>query len=111
MTEQQEAKEPVSEGGGLQIRRVGLLAGALLLVIRLYQRLIAPLWPVLFGPNAGCRFYPSCSHYTAEALRVHGAFRGTALGAWRILRCTPLSKGGLDPVPPRHRAAPSCVRR
>jgi hypothetical protein len=46
-----------------------------------------------------CRFFPSCSHYAQEAIRVHGALRGSALAAWRVLRCGPFSGGGFDPVP------------
>lgn len=46
-----------------------------------------------------CRFYPSCSHYAEEAIRTHGAIRGSALGAWRIARCGPFTKGGVDRVP------------
>jgi putative membrane protein insertion efficiency factor len=50
---------------------------------------------------ARCRFHPSCSAYAEEAIRTHGAIRGTALAVWRLLRCSPLTAGGLDPVPPR----------
>ena len=46
-----------------------------------------------------CRFHPTCSGYAADAIRVHGATRGTALAVWRVLRCSPLTAGGLDPVP------------
>ncbi len=71
------------------------LAVALLsLPIRFYRYFISPL----LGQN--CRFAPSCSAYALEALAVHGALRGTALGAWRILRCNPWGGSGFDPVPP-----------
>jgi len=49
-----------------------------------------------------CRFYPSCSAYGEEAVRTHGAFKGSAMTAWRIARCNPFGTGGTDPVPPRH---------
>jgi len=61
--------------------------------IRLYQRFLSPLLP------PSCRFTPSCSRYTVEAIQKHGAVRGCLLGAWRILRCNPFGKGGYDPVP------------
>jgi uncharacterized protein len=52
------------------------------------------------GMLAGrCRFYPSCSAYALEAVRVHGAVKGSLLAVWRVLRCSPLTPGGLDPVP------------
>ncbi len=64
--------------------------------VRLYQ---AALRPVL-GPN--CRFTPSCSDYALDALAAHGAVRGSALAARRVLRCNPWCQGGHDPVPPAH---------
>ncbi|XBH21273.1 membrane protein insertion efficiency factor YidD [Jonesiaceae bacterium BS-20] len=51
------------------------------------------------GPR--CRFYPSCSNYAVQAVRVHGAFKGTGLALWRILRCNPWNLGGIDDVPPK----------
>lgn len=48
-----------------------------------------------------CRFYPTCSHYAEEAVRVHGAFKGSAMATWRIARCGPFTDGGVDHVPPR----------
>lgn len=58
-----------------------------------------------------CRYYPSCSTYAVEALRVHGPLRGTALASSRLLRCHPWSPGGIDEVPPAARpAAPSAAR-
>jgi uncharacterized protein len=67
--------------------------------VRLYQWLLAPLIPLLFGPTGGCRFQPTCSHYALEALRVHGLFGGLYLTARRLLRCHPFHSGGDDPVP------------
>ena len=72
------------------------MSKVLIALVRVYQVVISPL----IGPR--CRFYPSCSNYAIEAMRVHGALRGSGLVAWRVLRCNPLSNGGLDPVPPRH---------
>lgn len=63
--------------------------------ISLYQGAISPL----LGPR--CRFYPSCSHYAAEAVAVHGAAKGTLLGIKRLLRCHPFNSGGVDLVPER----------
>lgn len=62
-------------------------------VIRLYQRFISPWLP------KACRFEPSCSEYTAQAILKHGILKGTYLGIRRILRCHPFNPGGLDPVP------------
>lgn len=47
-----------------------------------------------------CRFYPTCSHYAEDAIRLHGAVRGSVLAAWRIARCGPFTAGGVDHVPP-----------
>ncbi|MEU2650710.1 membrane protein insertion efficiency factor YidD [Streptomyces albidoflavus] len=69
----------------------------LLALIKLYQWTISPL----LGPV--CKYYPSCSHYGYGAIDRHGAIKGTALTAWRILRCNPWSLGGVDHVPPRKR--------
>lgn len=71
-----------------------VFARALILPIRGYQRFISPLLPPV------CRFYPSCSAYAVEALRVHGALYGLWLGIRRIARCHPFTRGGYDPVPP-----------
>ena len=70
-----------------------------LALITAYQRTASPLLPVLFGPACGCRFYPSCSHYAAEAIATHGTLRGSWLSARRLLKCTPLHPGGVDLVP------------
>jgi len=45
-----------------------------------------------------CKYYPTCSAYAAEAVERYGAFRGSCMAVWRILRCNPFSKGGYDPV-------------
>jgi putative membrane protein insertion efficiency factor len=82
-----------------------LPARALLALIAIYQRTLSPALPGLFGAGCGCRFAPTCSHYAADAIRTHGALIGAALAARRLVRCTPLSAGGFDPVP-----APRCAR-
>lgn len=60
--------------------------------IRLYQRVLSPMMP------ARCKYHPSCSEYAVQAIRMHGVMRGLVLAGWRILRCNPLSNGGIDPV-------------
>ena len=65
----------------------------LLLLIKGYKKGISPL----LGNN--CRFYPTCSAYTYEAIEKHGVFRGISLGIRRILKCQPFHPGGYDPVP------------
>ncbi|HNR32866.1 MAG TPA: membrane protein insertion efficiency factor YidD [Candidatus Hydrogenedentes bacterium] len=67
-------------------------------LIRQYQRLLSP-WL-----GRSCRFYPTCSQYAIEAIETHGVLKGVGLAVWRILRCQPFCKGGIDPVPPRRRA-------
>jgi len=81
-------------------RGQGLAATAAIGLIRLYQNTASPALPAIFGPSYGCRFYPSCSHYAAEAVATHGALRGSYLAARRVIKCTPFHPGGNDPVPP-----------
>jgi len=70
-----------------------MISKILTAIIRFYQKAISPLkFPT-------CRFYPTCSNYFVEALRLHGLIKGSYLGIWRILRCNPFVKGGYDPVP------------
>ncbi len=66
-----------------------------LLLLRGYKLGISPF----LGQN--CRFYPSCSDYAAEAIREHGAVKGSALAARRLCKCHPWHPGGFDPVPTR----------
>ena len=63
-------------------------------LIRLYRRYLSPL-----KPHPTCRFTPTCSAYALEAFEKRGFFAGLALTRWRILRCSPLSPAGYDPVP------------
>ena len=62
-------------------------------LIRLYQLTLSPLLP------PSCRFTPSCSHYTYEAIDKYGLIKGSWMGFKRILRCNPFNAGGYDPVP------------
>jgi len=62
-------------------------------LIRIYQLFISPI----LGPS--CRYYPSCSQYAIEAVKIHGIFKGSFLAVRRVLRCHPGCEGGLDPVP------------
>lgn len=64
-----------------------------ILLIRFYQVVISPLTP------ASCRFEPTCSHYSAEAIQKHGVFKGIWLSIKRISKCHPWGKSGYDPVP------------
>ena len=64
-------------------------------LVRGYQILLSPL----LGQR--CKYYPTCSAYAIDAIRVHGAARGLMLASWRVLRCNPFSDGGIDYVPPR----------
>ena len=70
-----------------------VLGLAIRAMIRAYQLLIRPILP------PSCHFYPSCSHYAAEAVALHGPGHGTWLALRRILRCHPWGDSGYDPVP------------
>lgn len=63
-------------------------------LIRFYQMTISKMLPA----NT-CRFYPSCSHYSYQAIYKYGALRGIPMAVWRVLRCNPFNPGGFDPVP------------
>jgi uncharacterized protein len=76
------------------VRAAGAPARLLLIgLIRLYRLTLSGLL------GGQCRFYPSCSSYALDAIRLHGATRGTLLAMWRIARCGPFTDGGFDPVP------------
>ena len=62
-------------------------------LIKFYQKNISPL------KRTKCPYCPSCSAYGLEAIQKHGAIKGGALTAWRLIRCNPFSRGGYDPVP------------
>jgi putative membrane protein insertion efficiency factor len=72
---------------------MSLAATVLRALVRLYQLTLAAVFP------PACRFEPSCSHYAMEALRQHGALKGSVLTVRRVLRCNPWGGMGYDPVP------------
>ena len=80
-------------GRTVQQRLNAFVAKAMVMAIRCYQLTLS----VLIGRQ--CRFYPSCSHYAAEAIREHGPWRGAWMALRRIGRCHPWHEGGFDPVP------------
>jgi len=84
------ARETVAPAGA-----VGPLTRLLLLPIRAYRRFISP------AIGQRCRYYPSCSAYAEESMRELGPLRGSVVAAWRVLRCNPLTDGGLDPLSER----------
>jgi putative membrane protein insertion efficiency factor len=65
----------------------------LLTLLRGYKTMLSPFFP------PACRYVPTCSDYAAEAIECYGAFRGSAMAIWRLLRCHPFVRGGYDPVP------------
>jgi putative membrane protein insertion efficiency factor len=69
------------------------LGYVLVFAIRVYRTVISPLFP------PSCRFYPTCSSYSMEAIQKYGPFKGTWMGIRRIARCHPWNEGGYDPVP------------
>jgi len=83
----------MSSQQGREVRELSAAAWLLVHLLRGYQLFISPL----LGPR--CRFYPSCSAYALEAVRLHGAVRGSWLAVRRLSRCHPFHAGGLDPVP------------
>jgi putative membrane protein insertion efficiency factor len=66
----------------------------ILALIRLYQLTLSRALP-----SGTCRFYPTCSHYSYQAIAKHGLLRGGLMAVWRVLRCQPFNPGGYDPVP------------
>ena len=74
-------------------RALKIIALPFIIIIKLYQLIISPLFP------SSCRYTPTCSHYTLEALKKYGIIRGGWLGVKRISRCHPWGGSGYDPVP------------
>jgi uncharacterized protein len=72
----------------------------LLAALRVYRAVLSPVLTFVFAPlGFGCRFRPTCSEYATDAVRRHGAWRGSALAVRRICRCHPWGGSGYDPVP------------
>lgn len=67
----------------------------LLFIIRIYKKVISP---ILHINGVNCKYYPTCSEYTKQAIIKYGCIKGICLGIKRILRCNSLSKGGYDPL-------------
>jgi uncharacterized protein len=78
----------------------------LLAALAFYQRWISPAVHTL--GVGGCKFQPTCSEYAIRAIVLHGTVRGSGLAVWRLLRCHPFSRGGLDqvPIPRRNGSVP-----
>jgi putative membrane protein insertion efficiency factor len=74
-------------------------------LLRFYKRWISPAFP------PSCRYVPTCSEYAMEAVERYGSWRGGAMAAWRVLRCHPLAKGGLDAVVKHAAGSPTRVSR
>jgi putative membrane protein insertion efficiency factor len=70
-------------------------------LIKFYQKTLS----LLIGNS--CRFYPTCSSYSIEAIETHGSLKGVGLTFSRISRCHPLNEGGFDPVPKKKNALPT----
>ncbi len=71
-----------------------ILIAPFVLLVKIYQWIISPLLP------KSCRYEPTCSHYTLEALKVHGLWKGGILSIKRVAKCNPWGGSGYDPVPP-----------
>ncbi len=81
----------------------------LLALLAFYKRWLSPALHAISA--GGCKYLPTCSEYAATAIATHGAMRGSALAAWRLLRCHPFSRGGFDPVPPADNRSASPAHR
>ncbi len=75
-----------------------IIIGFIDFMLMLYQMLISPLKLFLFGSQSSCRFYPSCSSFTRQALIEFGLLKGIYISFKRLLRCHPWNEGGIDPV-------------
>jgi putative membrane protein insertion efficiency factor len=76
-----------------------MMTRLLLAFLDFYRRWLSPALHAL-NPGGGCRYVPTCSEYASIAIATHGPLRGGLLALWRLLRCNPFGRGGLDQVPP-----------
>jgi putative membrane protein insertion efficiency factor len=74
-----------------------MMTRLLLALLAFYRRWLSPALHAL-SPG-GCKYLPTCSEYAQVAIATHGPLRGSGLALWRLLRCHPFARGGLDPVP------------
>lgn len=87
-------EQPSPELKDLPVTVANLPRFALLLPIRFYQKTLSRS-----VPENTCRFYPTCSHYSYQAIYKYGLLKGGWMGFYRLLRCNPFNRGGYDPVP------------
>jgi len=74
------------------------MKNVILKLIRLYQKTVSPDHGLFFAGSTRCRYWPSCSEYTYQAIEKYGLFKGLLMGGYRILKCNPLSEGGVDKI-------------
>lgn len=98
-----EAASGLPGGQAPEGRALGVGSRASVALIRWYRRFVSPLL------GAHCRYYPSCSQYAMEAVRLHGFVRGWWLALRRLARCHPWAEGGVDPVPMPPRIFERCL--
>ncbi len=72
-----------------------IIVKAVIAALTVYQRFLSPLSP------PSCRFYPTCSQYSIEAIKCYGLWKGALMSLVRVLRCNPFNPGGYDPLPPQ----------
>lgn len=67
----------------------------IIFLIKIYKKIISPMFKVM---GIECKYYPTCSEYTVQAINKYGCIKGIYLGVKRILKCNPFSRGGYDPL-------------
>ena len=77
-------------------KRISPVGRLFLAAVGFYRRYLSRL-----KGRPTCKYWPTCSQYAADAIAEYGALRGTCMAVWRLLRCNPFSRGGIDYVPPR----------